>query len=624
MAGLFGLVSLRRDPALDRRASEALLDEMAARLAHAPGQPGQRWLDPENGVALARSHSPWLEASAWPALREPEAPLLFADGVLHGGVAKPLPDPDSWASTFSELRGFFAAAIVAPGARRTSIAVDRHASHPIQFCVVDDVLYFAPELKALLAVPGLRKQLDPAALGLLLGGGYVPPGATLLRGVERLHGGEALRIEGGRWRRERYWRYRLSREGDGTPPAELERELGGLLRAAVGRNFARPERTFVLLSGGSDSRALAAAAHELAAGAFPVRTVSWTFGAASEDSDEPVARQLVDRFGFDHSWLPRQVDRFGRDFTRLAYLLEGLSDTPASHPYEMEMIRAIAETGRPCVLRGDECFGWGEPVADAGSALAELGLRPPAGLGRMDALVSSTLLRESDEAARARLDEIAAAQRGRDPDTVRDELYFELRLQGLLNSIAWPKFAVADHRNPLLDEAILDFNTRVPAAHRADKRLFRRACAQAFPEFWRVPFAKRQNLVEWRRQLAGPSALRRFVEAELADSESGAWEIFRREELRAWLRSLEPAPEANARARGRVRGRLRELLRLAPAVERRLRSGYQRRVLRIEDFFGRFLVVKAWLDLFYHGDGGRAAFERRLARAEAIDTGSGT
>jgi hypothetical protein len=64
---------------------------------------------------------------------------------------------------------------------------------------------------------------------------------------------------------------------------------------------------------------------------------------------------------------------------------------------------------------------------------------------------------------------------------------------------------------------------------------------------------------------------------------------------------------------------LRGLLRTVPALERRVRGEYRRRVLRVEDFFLRFLTVKAFLDLCYTGDGSRRVFERRLERALALD-----
>ena len=94
-----------------------------------------------------------------------------------------------------------------------------------------------------------------------------------------------------------------------------------------------------------------------------------------------------------------------------------------------------------------------------------------------------------------------------------------------------------------------------------------------------------------------------------------------RDGVRAWFAELKPAagPAGGAGARRAAREILRGLLRTVPALERRVRGEYQRRVLRVEDFFLRFLSVKAFLDLCYAGDGSRRVFERRLERARAVD-----
>jgi asparagine synthetase B (glutamine-hydrolysing) len=569
MAGLFGVVALAAGRPLERSGCEPLLREMAGRLSHGEQERAELWFAPEAGAALGRLVAPRREPIPWPA--EGSFPAWLLDGILHPGDTPATAQPEE---RLRGLGGFFSAAAVEREPRRVVLAVDRHASHPLAFAVHGEFLYFAPEAKALLAVPGLPRQPNPSALGLFFGGGYVLADRTLLAGVERLGGGEMLVIERSGPSRRAYWEYRLTDAGDGTPAPELERELAELVRATVARNFGSAERS--------------------------------------------IARRLAAELGSDHAWLPREVSHFARDFTRLAWILEGLSDTPASHPYELEMVRRMVERGFERVLRGDECFGWGHPVPSIEAALSELGLRRPRGLGRLEQLLRPGACAAWDEAGAAELERLARSVHGQSPDTARDELYFRHRLQGMLNSIAWAKHVVTDHRNPLLDEAILDFNTRVAAPLRNEKQLFRRACARAFPRVWSLPFAKSQNLVRWGLQLSTPTPARRFLAAELADEDSPVWEHFRRDAVRAWFDELRPPASG---ARRSAMARLRSALARIPALERRLRTEFQRRVLRPEDFFVRFLAVKAFFDLFVAGDGGRRAYEARLERALALDAG---
>ena len=92
--------------------------------------------------------------------------------------------------------------------------------------------------------------------------------------------------------------------------------------------------------------------------------------------------------------------------------------------------------------------------------------------------------------------------RGSDPNDAKDYLYFTHRLQGYLNTASYYKLCMLDQRNVLLDDEILDFLEFVPARLRADKVLYRRAMARAFPRLWQVPFASTSNLEHWGEVLA--------------------------------------------------------------------------------------------------------------------------
>ena len=84
---------------------------------------------------------------------------------------------------------------------------------------------------------------------------------------------------------------------------------------------------------------------------------------------------------------------------------------------------------------------------------------------------------------------------------------------------------------------------------------------------------------------------------------------FRRDAVRSWFEEMRP-PEPDRAGVGvgsRALGVAGTVLRRVPAVERRIRSGYQRRVLRSE---------RAFLDLFLAGDGGRRAVALEAASGE--------
>ncbi len=480
-------------------------------------------------------------------------------------------------------------------------------------------LYFAPEVKALLAAPGVDKSLDEAALGVFLGAGYLLAEQTLFAGIRRLAGGEALVAEPGRVRVEPYWRYRVSERGDGTDPAELEEELAALVRNAVERDLGDPERAVVFLSGGVDSRTIVGVAQAAARRqGTRVSTVTWAAPDAREGSDRDVARTLAEMLDTRHRAVVRQVTAWGQRLTGVTYLLDGLTDVAAYHPHEHAVMRDLAAGGARTVLRGDECFGWEPHTESLEEAWLSLNLRSPRLLKHVGRVVPPPALARLEAAAEAALEEAGRHLEGEHPDNARDLLYFRHRLQSYLGSAAYLKHAVLDHRTPLVDEELLDFNARVPAALRAGKLLFCRAAARLAPHLFTLPLASRGNLEDWGRLLTTRSPVRRHVEAELADEDSGIWQLFDREALLAALPPLGASPDraASARLERGAKRIARVALRLTPSIERRLVTRSHRAGLRFDQLCLRVLVLKAWHDLFVTGDGSREALEARLAKVD--------
>ena len=78
-----------------------------------------------------------------------------------------------------ELRGMFAFALWDTRAQRLFIARDRLGKKPLYYRHERGRLIFGSELKALLAVPGMPRQIDPGAMPCVIG--CRAPGATMPR-----------------------------------------------------------------------------------------------------------------------------------------------------------------------------------------------------------------------------------------------------------------------------------------------------------------------------------------------------------------------------------------------------------------------------------------------------------
>jgi hypothetical protein len=162
----------------------------------------------------------------------------------------------------SELRGHFVMALLDKRGQVLRVYGDPFATKPVYYMHDGGALYFASELKALLPVGPLPKHADPRALNNIVLGGYPITFRTLVREASALKDGGMIaydlrsdRLSAGQY-------LDLPQEALDLPYKEhFDRITEASLRA-----FERPFRhavshgrkIFITITGGKDSRALAA------------------------------------------------------------------------------------------------------------------------------------------------------------------------------------------------------------------------------------------------------------------------------------------------------------------------------------------------------------------------------
>ena len=202
------------------------------------------------------------------------------------------------------LHGMFALALWDASRRRLVLARDRLGKKPLLWTrLPDGTVAFASELKALLRLPGLPRDVDLAALDAYLGLQYVPDDRTALRGIRKVPPGYVLVVEGDAERLERYWAPQPA-EPSRSDDEWLER-VRESVAAAVRKRLVADVPLGALLSGGIDSSIVVALMAETAA--EPVRT--FTVGFADERYDERAyARAVAERYGTVHEELAIEDD----------------------------------------------------------------------------------------------------------------------------------------------------------------------------------------------------------------------------------------------------------------------------------------------------------------------------
>ena len=233
---------------------------------------------------------------------------------------------EEYGSRFVErLHGMFAIALWDAPRERLVLARDRVGKKPLLWTLLPDGTFaFASELKALARLPGLRREVDPAALDAYLALQYVPGSRTALAGVHKLPPGHTLVFEGGQVRVERYWRLvpDTVQRSEGEWLERVRDEVG----AAVRRRLVADVPLGALLSGGIDSSIVVALAAQ--ASVEPLRTFTVGFGDARYDERE-YARAVAERYGTRHEEIVVEPDAHTL-LPRLAWALdEPLGDEAA-------------------------------------------------------------------------------------------------------------------------------------------------------------------------------------------------------------------------------------------------------------------------------------------------------
>ena len=198
-----------------------------------------------------------------------------------------------------ELRGMFAIALWDARERRLVLARDPFGIKPLLYALNDRRLAFASELRSLLALPGLSRELDFDALETYLTVNSVLSPRTIVRSVRRLPAGHLLVADPGGVTIERYARPLPVAAADvrGGSARELADETRERLRDSVAAHLVADVPVGVLLSGGLDSGVITALAAQ-----HGERLKTFTVGFADEPSfdERGRARTVAERYGTDH------------------------------------------------------------------------------------------------------------------------------------------------------------------------------------------------------------------------------------------------------------------------------------------------------------------------------------
>jgi asparagine synthase (glutamine-hydrolysing) len=210
------------------------------------------------------------------------------------------------AACVSKLNGIFAFAIVEQN--HVFLARDPLGIKPLFFSVVDGVLRFASEQKAIIADPTFARQPDLCAIDAMLTLGYVPPPYAAFQGIEQLPPAHTLAFSIGDAastpKRTRYWAP-APRE-DRMSMSDALAELEARLHKSVAMQMVSDVPLGAFLSGGLDS---ASVVREMTRAGGASRVCTFNVGFAQASFDESDAAGATARLlGTDHRTTTAPLD----------------------------------------------------------------------------------------------------------------------------------------------------------------------------------------------------------------------------------------------------------------------------------------------------------------------------
>lgn len=318
MCGITGIVSPQR--IVDRKPLQAGCDAIAHR---GPDDSGE-WWSADGRVGLLHRRLSIIDLS--PGGHQPMADatgqlVIVFNGEIYnfqslrrqleglGHVFRSSSDTEVILAAYREwgeqclvrLYGMFAFALFDAEKHQLFLARDRAGEKPLFYSVELGALRFASELKAIMADPTFRREVNREALDCYLAMGFVPGDLCILEGVKKLPPAHSLTfcLNTGKATVRRYWQL-PAYEGNGAKSVDegaLLSELESLLEDSVSRQLVADVPVGILLSGGVDSSLITA----MAVRATPcVKTFTVRFPGYSTYDETEHARLIARHFATEH------------------------------------------------------------------------------------------------------------------------------------------------------------------------------------------------------------------------------------------------------------------------------------------------------------------------------------
>ncbi len=365
MCGIVGLFDMRGNNEIDR---QQLVRMNEAQLHRGPDE-GEVYIEPGLGLGHRRLSIMDVASGQQPLFNEDGSVVVVFNGEIYNYqvLAKQLIESghqfkthcdtevivhawEEWGEQcVNHFRGMFAFGLWDRNQETLFLARDRLGIKPLYYALLDNGQFvFSSELKAIIAHPDLRREMDPCAIEDYFAYGYIPEPKTIFKQASKLSPGYSLKIQRGQMQMQprKYWDVPFKQQ-DAMDMSEAQEALIAKLRESVDIHLMTEVPLGAFLSGGVDSSAVVA----MMSGIMrePVNTCSISFGDPAFNESR-YAQEVADRYHTNH-----HVEQVEHDDFDLIDKLALLYDEPFADSSALPTYRVceLARQRVTVVLSGD-------------------------------------------------------------------------------------------------------------------------------------------------------------------------------------------------------------------------------------------------------------------------------
>jgi asparagine synthase (glutamine-hydrolysing) len=253
----------------------------------------------------------------------------------------------------NDLRGMFAFAIWDTRNQQLFAARDYFGIKPFYYVETEDTIAFGSEIKSLLQVPGVKREVNLQSVWNYLTFQYVPEPETMFQGIKKLPPAHRMLVKDGKITIERYWEASFHPEED-KPLSYFVEGTRELLKESVKIHMNSDVPRGAFLSSGVDSSTVVALLRKLE----QVKTFTVGFEGAGGQSEIEYARETARILGTEHRDIIISAATYRDHLAKLAYY----QDEPVADPSAIALyfVAELASRYITVVLSGegaDELFG---------------------------------------------------------------------------------------------------------------------------------------------------------------------------------------------------------------------------------------------------------------------------